>query len=322
MPIAYERIDAILAANGYKKGDDITTERLLELIGDDPAISTTLRTWLGGQQLIWSNIQAEFHDNADAYLAEMEAADNAGPGSLELNPDLEIPDYARHEIHIQPGGYVGDPFAGHINHYGVNAFYAGRNYQDEVQLGMARGIPGPADGQVRRILDIGCATGRLTYAMKQKYPEAEVWGIDVGGPMVRYAHMRALDIGVECHFAQRLAEDNRFPDNHFDMVVSYILFHEVPQEITQRIIAETYRVLRPGGVFFPIDFATGDQARKPTPQEQFSLWWDHRWNNEVWRPDFTSRDFGDSIAAAGFDVDETVPSVRRRHGGVLATKPA
>ena len=319
---ASEQFNRILAANGIGRDADLSLDKVLELTENDPVIATSVRTWLSGQQLIWKTIQDEFHNHADTYLAEMEAADNAGPGTLELNPEMEVPEYARHEIHIQPGGYVGDPFAGHINHYGVNAFYQGRNYQDEVQSAIAAKIHTPPDGKVNRILDLGCATGRLTFAMKERFPDAEVWGIDVGGPMVRYAHMRAIDLGLECHFAQRLAEDNRFPDNHFDLVVSYIMFHEMPQAVTQQVIRDTYRVLRPGGAFFPVDFKTGKQEPKMTPQRQFGLWWDHRWNNEVWRPEFTSRDFGDSIAAAGFVVDETVPSARRGHGSILAVKPA
>jgi SAM-dependent methyltransferase len=321
MPAARNQVAEILEENGHSVDDDVPIEEILRLAGDDPLVGTSIRAWLGGQQQIWGTLQEEFHNNSDAYLAELEAADQAGPGSVHLDPDLNIPNYARHEIHIQPGGYVGDPFAGYINHYGVNAFYAGRNYQDEVQGAMAAAMPTPADGRINRILDLGCATGRLTFAMKEKHPEAEVWGIDVGAPMVRYAHMRALDIGVECHFAQRLAEDTRFPDEHFDMVVSYIMFHEVTQEATQQIIAEAFRVLRPGGIFFPVDFRTGKQEGAPNAFMTFARWWDHRWNNEPWRPDFSSRDFGDSIAAVGFDVDETVESVRRGHGGILATKP-
>ncbi len=317
-----KRFEEILAANGIGSDADLPMEKVLELAEHDPVIATSVRTWLSSQQLIWKTVQDEFHNNAETYLAEMEAADKAGPGTLELNPEMHVPEYAKHEIHIQPGGYVGDPFAGHINHYGVNAFYAGRNYQDEVQGAIAARVQTPPDGQVKRILDLGCATGRLTFAMKERFPQAEVWGIDVGGPMVRYAHMRAVDTGLECHFAQRLAEDTRFPDNHFDLVVSYIMFHEMPQAITQQVIRETYRILRPGGAFFPVDFRTGKQAPKPSPQRSFAMWWDHRWNNEPWRPDFTSRDFGDSIAAVGFKVKEDFPSARRGHGSIMAVKPA
>ena len=319
---AHERFNALFDVEGIDPEEDVPIDEILEIVGADPVVMMSIRAWLSCQQLTWSTVQNEFHGNADAYLDEMEAADRIGPGTLELNPEMQIPEYTKHEIHIQPGGYVGDPFAGHINHYGVNAFYAGRNYQDEVQTAIAAKIIPPEDGRVRRILDMGSGTGRLTFAMKERFPDAEVWGIDVGGPMVRYAHLRGVDLGLDCHFAQRLAEDNKFPDNHFDLVVSYIMFHEVNDEALEQIVAETYRVLRPGGVFFPIDFRTGKQAPKSTAYRTFAWWWDHHYNNEVWRPDFLAQDFGDRIARVGFDVDETIESVRRGHGGILATKPA
>lgn len=317
-----QRFEAIMTANGIAADAELPLKQVLDLVKDDPVIATSVRTWLSGQQLIWGSIKDEFHNKSDTYLGEMAAADQAGPGSVELNPDLEIPEYARHEIHIQPGGYVGDPFAGHINHYGVNAFYAGRNYQDEVQGAIVKNVLPPPDGKVKRILDLGCATGRLTFALKERFPDAEVWGIDVGGPMVRYAHLRGVDLGLDVHFAQRLAEDTGFPDGYFDMVVSYILFHEVPQAITQKIVPEAYRILRPGGSFFPIDFKTGKQTPANTPYRTFAIWWDHRWNGEVWRPEFASKDFGDTIANAGFDVDESIPAARRGHGSIYAVKPA
>lgn len=319
---ARSRMAEIFEDKDIDPDTDIPLEKVLEVVGDDPIIGTSVRAWISGQQLTWKSIQDQFHNNADTYLSEMEAADKSGPGSLELNPDMNIPDYAKHEIHIQPGGYVGDPFAGHINHYGVNAFYQGRNNQDEVQISIASKVPLPKDGQVARILDMGCGIGRLTQAMKERFPDAEVWGIDVGGPMVRYAHMRSVELDIECHFAQRLSEESRFPDDHFDIIVSYIMFHEVTVEASDRIIAEAYRVLRPGGIFVPVDFATGKQEPPSTAARKFALWWDHRWNNEVWRPDHYSRDFGAAIAAAGFEVDETVDPLRRGHGGILATKPA
>ena len=53
------------------------------------------------------------------------AAEKKGPGTLELKPAMHIPDYAKHEIHILPGGYVGDPLAGYIYHYGTNNFHMG-----------------------------------------------------------------------------------------------------------------------------------------------------------------------------------------------------
>jgi ubiquinone/menaquinone biosynthesis C-methylase UbiE len=181
-------------------------------------------------------------------------------------------------------------------------------------------MPLPKDGKVKRILDMGCATGRLTMALKQRFPDAEVWGIDVGGPMVRFAHVRGLDLGLDVHYAQRLAEDTKFPDGYFDVVASYILFHEVQASAAKKIAAEAHRVLRPGGTFFPVDFPTGRQAPVMSPYTAFSLWWDHRWNNEVWSLNYRSLNFADEMAKVGFAVDETVPQARRGHGRLLGTK--
>ncbi|MBT4738901.1 MAG: hypothetical protein HOO09_00850, partial [Rhodospirillaceae bacterium] len=107
---------------GLDPREDLPLEKIFPLVENDTYIGTAARMRTSGQQLMWTALQKHYHENADVYLDEMEAADNAGPGKLELNPDIHIPDYTKHEIHIQPGGYVGDAFAGHIYHYGTNNF--------------------------------------------------------------------------------------------------------------------------------------------------------------------------------------------------------
>ncbi|HEY6642251.1 class I SAM-dependent methyltransferase [Povalibacter sp.] len=310
--VCQDRTARILEKNGLDPKADISLERALELLKDDPILGTRWRTWISLQQATWRQLLDEFHGNYDRYMSEMEAADKAGPGTLELNPGMKLPDYTRHEIHLQPGGYVGDPFAGHVYHYGTNNFFADRNNQDELHIEQARAIPPPpADGKVRRILDMGCSCGQMTVALKERFPDAEVWGIDVGGPMVRYAHMRAVDLGVDVNFAQRLAEDTKFPDGHFDIVTSFILHHEVSTEASKKIIREAHRVLRPGGVFYPIDFFThGELAHPKQAFERVRYWWTHRWNHEVWYYDYVNVDYLGEMSKAGFIVDQNGPPAR------------
>jgi ubiquinone/menaquinone biosynthesis C-methylase UbiE len=298
-----EAFDRLLEKEGIDPTTPMSPHEVAALAEKDPVITVATRTWLANQQVTWKTLQDHFHKYSDHYLSEMEAADNSGPGTLELAPNMTIPDYARHEIHIQPGGYVGDPFAGHIYHYGTNSFYIaviGHNEQDQVHKGTAERLPVPADGKVKRILDMGCGSGQLTVALKERFPDAEVWGIDVGGPMVRYAHMRSRRLGVGANFAQRLAEDTKFPDNYFDIVTSYIIHHELPQEKTRQVINEARRVTRAGGVYYPIDFNSG--GAKSPPRSMFGRWWDHRWNNEVWSLEYHSLNFTDEIAQRGFDI--------------------
>ena len=282
--------------------ESLSLEAIRGMLEGDPVIGASMRYWISGQQISWKLLQDEFHSHADDYLAEMDAADKAGPGTVKLNPDLKVPEYAAHEIHIQPGGYVGDPFAGHIYHYGTNHFYMGHNDQDEVHAQLAAAVEPPEDGKVLRILDLACGPGQLTLALKDRFPDAEVWGLDVSAPMVRYAHMRAADLGRELHFVQELAEATDFPDNYFDLVASYIVFHETPAEITREIVREVHRITRPGGVFQPFDFPSDE--RPPTGYRRFRRWWDYRWNNEVWRNEFAGIHFPTEIAKSGFTVRE------------------
>ena len=322
----------ILTENGIGPRDKVPLEQIVSLMENDAIIGMRVHNWINCQRLMWTALRDEFHANADAYLAEMESADKAGPGSLELNTGLVIPEYATHEIHGQLGGYVGDPFAGHVYHYGTNNFYAGHNDQDQLHTGMALSIPTPQTGSVRRILDLGCGTGQLSIALKERFPDAEVWGIDIGAPMVRYAHMRAVDLDVDVNFAQRLAEDSGFPDGHFDMVASYILHHELPADISQKVIQESYRVLRPGGVFYPIDFYTGILQPPRSAWDKFGWWWTHRWNHEVWYYEYASLNFPREMAKAGFqsgllDATDDVKAVAEslsRDGGtknIIGIKP-
>lgn len=294
-------LNQALTAKGIDPKQPITYKEMLAIADANPQINVASKTWLSNQQVTWKTLQDYFHANADMYLAEMEAADKVGPGTLELPKDFAVPEYTRHEIHIQPGGYVGDPFAGHIYHYGTNSFYIaviGHNEQDQIQKRVAGNMMTPSDGKVKRILDMGCGIGQMTVALKERFPDAEVWGVDVGGPMVRYSHLRANDIGIGVNFRQALAEDTKFPDNYFDIVTSYIVHHELPAEKTREVIKEAYRVTRPGGVFTPLDFQSGGLTGPAASLH--ARWWDHRWNNEVWSLSYHSINFTEEIAKGGF----------------------
>ena len=279
--MARARAREILQENGLSPRSEVTPQQAMELMDGDVTLKASARAWLATQQLTWAGLKQHFDANMDVYLGQMVAAEKTGPGTLELKPNMHIPDYTKHEIHIQPGGYVGDPLAGYIYHYGTNNFFMGHNDQDEVNAAVAQAAPTPGKGKVRRILEIGCSVGQTTVALKRRFPDAEVWGVDIGGPMVHYAHMRATQLGADVNFMQGLAEDTGFPDGYFDMVVSYIILHEVPNVKNTQIMKEVSRVLRSGGTYYPVDFYT---TMKP-PKDAYGLfhrWWDHRWNGEVW----------------------------------------
>jgi len=279
----------------------------------DPAIATRLRCWLSSQQLMWQSVLDHYEQHADFYFGKFDEADTDGPGSLELNTGMAMPDYTMHEIHIQPGGYTGNDFAGPLYHYGTNTFYKGQNNEDQFHFHIARTVGQPSGGKLEKIVDFGCGIGRLSTALAEVYPDAEVWGLDVGGPLVRYAHLRARELGTPVHFAQRLAEDTKFANGSFDLVTAYILFHEVSEEAAVDICKEAFRILRPGGVFDVTDFHTG-RARSADPYRRFMGWVDHVYNAERWSHQFTAKDFEETLRSVGFEVEKGA----NRHWGIAA----
>ena len=268
------------------------------------------------QEMNWNRVV----ESSRRYSAELEAAlaesDRQGPGKVVLDSDLEYPDYyAGTEFHIQPGSYFGFPLSGYIYYFGTQVFHRGRDSKAPVdrKTEFVNGTRVPADGRVDRILEVACSVGQSTVAWKKRFPDAEVWGTDIAAPMVRYAHKLAAEQGLDVNFAQMAAEDLKFPDNHFDVVYAYIVFHELPIEVARRVIAEAYRVLRPGGVFTILDFQS---AKTWTPFDAYIRDYDMHSNGEPYSMDFCHWDVPAALEAAGFTaIEEAAVDVSRRLSG-------
>lgn len=272
------------------------------------------------QEMMWRGTRASFVRNADAVMAAMEKAEKSHPANIHYDPDFEPPQYTRCEIHCQPGGYTDDPLGGLVFHYGTKIFYEGFNDQDELHIELAEKATKPADGKIGRILDVGCSIGQATTVLKDLYPDAEVWGLDVGLPLIRYAHMRAVERDKDVHFKQALAEDSGFADGEFDMVVSYILFHEVPVKKMKEIIAEMFRVLRPGGVFSIYEFPSNNDGQV-SASHRFMIDYDSRDNCEPYSPGFIASDFKAILEDAGFTVEKGPGLSNDFLQSLIATKP-
>lgn len=300
--------------------DKESTRAAIDLLMQDPALKTYYRVKRSLQESFWGCLSRSFGKRRAELLAAMDETDKQGPGTLRYDPDWQstAPEYACREIHIQPGGYALEPLAGIFYDYGLKVFMGGACDDDRLAKGVAMITAMPADGQVKRILDLGVSAGATTIALKQRHPAAEVWGIDISAPMVRYAHIRALEAGVDINLRQMAAEDMDFPDGHFDAVLAMLLFHELPVPVARQVIAEAFRVLRPGGTFTVLDFA-GDRQRDV--YSMFFAEMDAADNGEPYLPDYVRSNVEDLLVAAGFELKSYDPK-KALTAGRVAVKPA
>ena len=106
-----------------------------------------------------------------------------------------------------------------------------------------------------KVLDVGCGTGNLTLTAKM-YAGApgSVYGIDPSPEMIDVAQKKAKRMGSETIFDTGLIEKIAFPDATFDVVISRLVIHHLPDDLKRRGFAEVFRVLKPGGSFLLADF--------------------------------------------------------------------
>ena len=72
--------------------------------------------------------------------------------------------------------------------------------------------------------------------------------------MIKVARRNASRAGVDLNFQVGLAEAIPFPNGTFDLVVSQLAIHHLPDDLKQSAFAEMYRVLKSDGKCLIIDF--------------------------------------------------------------------
>jgi hypothetical protein len=95
-------------------------------------------------------------------------------------------------------------------------------------------------------------------------------------------------------------------------------------DASRQMFKELQRILRPGGIYYPMDLASRRPLPKPTALQKWSLWWNQRWNDEVWFYEYHGMDFDHDLKQAGLDVRQANASGMGGGGGVnvLAVKRA
>lgn len=101
---------------------------------------------------------------------------------------------------------------------------------------------GLADGE--KVLDVGCGTGSLTFALAKAANPREIVAIDFSPVFVAAAQARNNDPRIKISQADACALP--FDDASFDRALALLVLHFVPE--APRAIAEMRRVTRPGGV--------------------------------------------------------------------------
>jgi ubiquinone/menaquinone biosynthesis C-methylase UbiE len=104
-----------------------------------------------------------------------------------------------------------------------------------------------------RIIDVGCGSGATNLVLAQRFPHAEVVGIDLSAPLLELAR----DAAAKTTFRDRVTFEKRdvqqipYDDDSFDVVINTNMVHIVKHPL--RMLGEIERILAPDGHLFIVD---------------------------------------------------------------------
>ena len=120
------------------------------------------------------------------------------------------------------------------------------------------------------VLDAGCGIGGAASQVAQIRPDSQVVGMSIVRRQIEIARMRAAALGVgNAVFCHGSYLQTGYPDDSFDGIYAIESFCYTPTDQKPRLLAEMFRVLRPGRRLVIID---GYSRREPaTPDERRTI---------------------------------------------------
>lgn len=312
------RFEDYVKPEAKKRGNDCETpEQIHKALKSDFVFKAYSSTRTSAQEMVFDVVSDSVDREFDTLQAKSKP--DAKKGSLTLDDSVEIPkSVSEIDVHLAPGSYhaeyTEEDFAtGAVYDNAIEVFSFGQFGKDSNDIGMTLSnyvrLKFP-EFKPAKILDAGCTIGHNTLPWAQTFPEAEVTGIDVAAPVLRYGHARAESLGIPVHFRQMDATAMKFEDNTFDVVFSSMFLHELPLKDIQAYLKEAYRVLKPGGLLWQMELPPMNQM---PAYDNFYLNWDTYYNNEPFYGTFRRQDYRKLLTDAGFDGDEFMEATMPRY---------
>lgn len=205
------------------------------------------------------------------------------------------PDYYLQNFHYQTGGWFTDDSA-ELYDTQVEALFSGT--ADAMRRAALAEIAREMKGRDQRrvnLIDIACGNGRFLEKVMNVWPRLRASGLDLSpayteAARARLAPWRQVDIIHDA--AEAMCVDAASQD----IAVSIFLFHELPPRVRPQVLAEIYRILKPGGLFILADsLQFGDREKLDGLLEYFP----HGFHEPYYK-DYLAWDLDGALTQAGF----------------------
>lgn len=267
---------------------------------------------------------------ADAQRGQLVGRLNAIDERHAVTNDAAVPEYySVIDTHQHPGNLHEDILAGYIYKASAASTQPGSTNAYALHYKFTDVVAGYVD-KPGAVLDLGCGFGKSALPLAERWPDAQVEGIDLSEGCLRLAAVEAAEAEVDnLTYTRGDVAATGKPAESYDLVTSTMLLHELDTDAIKETMKEAHRVLAPGGTLVQLDF----RARNPV--EQFFLHGHGQRNNEPYMAAFDEMDFKSYLESLGFTdieikpfeespgaTDENFPKWRLPWTVISARKPA
>jgi ubiquinone/menaquinone biosynthesis C-methylase UbiE len=221
----------------------------------------------------------------------------------QFSPEINLetyPQYYRRNFHYQTDGYLSDTSA---NLYDLQVEILFNGFADTMRRRILKPLQqglskfDDYNSPAVRVLDLACGTGRTLKLIRATLPKASLFGVDLSPAYLRKANQLLSEIPGELpQLIQANGENLPYQDQYFHALTSIFLFHELPPSVRQRVIAECFRVIQPGGIFVICDsIQMIDSAEFKPMMENFAAIF-----HEPYYLDYINDDLRERLEKVGF----------------------
>ncbi|XP_004505505.2 uncharacterized protein [Cicer arietinum] len=169
------------------------------------------------------------------------------------------------------------------------------------------------------ILDIGCSVGVSSRCLADKFPTANVTGLDLSPyflAVAQHKEKRGAPRKNPIKWIHANGEDTGLPSKSFDLVSIAYVFHECPARAIVNVVKEAFRLLRPGGTLAMTDNSPKSKVLQELSPVLFTL----MKSTEPFLDEYYLTDMDETLMEAGF-VNITSILTNPRHVTLTATVP-
>jgi SAM-dependent methyltransferase len=140
-----------------------------------------------------------------------------------------------------------------------------------------------------RVLDVGCGAGAAIVEFAERFPAVRCLGIDIEPASIQMANERIAAAGLGTRVTTRLLAAGPWPDDlidgSFDLVMSYLVLHELDPGLKVSVLADSVRALAPDGLLLLFDERYPSEPEELRDATQIfavmAQWYELTWGNQL-----------------------------------------